>query len=269
MAAAKTILITGSSTGIGRACAEHLARQGHQVYGTVRKPPEAPLSFPTVPMDVTNEESVGNGIAQVVRSAGRLDVLINNAGMGYLGSVEETSIEEARRQFDINVFGVLRVCRAALPVLRRQGSGLIVNVSSIGGVIGLPFEGLYSASKFALEGMSEALRLEVRPFGIHVALVEPGDIRSDFPKNRIRTRESGASSAYGPALSSVLEVMAADEARAPSADLVARLVGRIVARKSPALRHRVGIFHQRLAAWAKGFLPAGLFEAILRSAYKM
>jgi NAD(P)-dependent dehydrogenase (short-subunit alcohol dehydrogenase family) len=265
----KVILITGASSGIGKACADHLASRGHRVFGTSRRNPGKAGAVELIPMDVTDERSVKEGVLRVLGDAGRLDVVVNNAGMGFAGAVEETSIEEARQQFDTNLFGVLRVCRAALPILRRQQSGLIVNVSSIGGVIGLPFEGLYSASKFALEGLSEALRLEVRQFGIRVVLVEPGDIKTSFGANRVRTKESGGSSAYRSSMETVLGVIQHDEDHAPGPEGVALLVGKIVEKRSPALRYSVGLFLQRLGAGLKGILPAGIFEAIIRSTYKL
>jgi len=265
----KVILITGASSGIGKACAEHLASRGHRVFGTSRKSPGKGGAVELLSMDVTDERSVQEGVLRVAALAGRLDVVVNNAGFGIAGAVEETSVEEAKLQFETNVFGVLRVCRAALPLLRRQGSGLIVNVSSIGGLMGLPFEGLYSASKFALEGLSEALRLEVRQFGIGVVLVEPGDIRTSFPANRIWTKESVETSPYGASRRAVRGVLERDEQSAPDAASVARLVGRIVERKAPALRYPVGVFLQRLAVGLKRILPAGLFERMIRSAYKL
>jgi NAD(P)-dependent dehydrogenase (short-subunit alcohol dehydrogenase family) len=265
----KIILITGASSGIGKSCADHLASRGHRVFGTSRKPSGKSGAVDLIPMDVTDERSVQEGVHRVVGEAGRLDVVVNNAGMGFAGAVEETSIEEARQQFYTNFFGVLRVCRAALPILRRQQSGLIVNISSIGGVIGLPFEGLYSASKFALEGLSEALRLEVRQFGIRVVLVEPGDIRTSFGANRVQTRESRGNSAYQASMETVLGVIRHDEDHAPAPDRVALLVGKIVEKRSPALRYPVGLLLQRLGAGLKGILPGGIFEAIIRSIYKL
>lgn len=263
----QVVLITGASSGIGKACAEYLTRRGHRVYGTSRTGPGTAGSGTLLSMDVTEEKSVAEGVRQVVAEAGRLDVVVNNAGFGVAGAVEETSIEEARLQFETNFFGVLRVCRAALPVLRRQGRGLIINISSIGGVIGLPFEGLYSASKFALEGLSEALRLEVRPFGIRVALVEPGDISTAFPAHRVWTAESRGDSVYRSSRDAVRAVIERDEAGAPGPERVARLVGRIIDRRSPALRTTVGDAHQRIGALLKRLLPGSLFEAILRHTY--
>lgn len=265
----KVVLITGATSGIGRACAEELSRRGHRVIGAGRTLREASPAWRFLPMDVTDDRSVQDGVGQVVSEAGRLDVLINNAGFGVAGAVEETSVEEARRQFETNLFGVLRTCRAALPHFRRQGRGLVVNVSSIGGLIGLPFEGLYSASKFALEGLSEALALEVRPFGVRVALVEPGDIRTGFTAARIWTAESREDSPYRQSRTTFREGIERDESNAPAPEEVARLIGKIVEARSPAFRYTAGPPLQRFAAVLKRLLPDGVFAAILRRAYRL
>lgn len=183
------VFITGASSGIGKICAEHLHAKGYRVYGTSRRASSTPQAvgsdrFRLIAMDVNSEDSVQRAIQTVLVAEGRIDVVLNNAGDGVAGSVEDTSLDEAQRQLDTNFFGVLRVCHAALPIMRRQASGLIVNVSSLGGLVGLPFQGLYSASKFAVEGMTEALRMEVRPFGVRVVLVEPGDFRTGFTEQR-------------------------------------------------------------------------------------
>ena len=267
--AAKVILVTGASSGIGKACAEHLASLGHRVYGTSRKGPGKMGSVEILPMDVTDERSVREGVLRVVTEAGRLDVVVNNAGMGIAGALEDTSVEEAKLQFDTNFFGMFRVCRAALPILRKQRSGLIINISSIGGLIALPFQGVYSATKFAIEGLTEALRMEVRQFGIRVAMVEPGDFKTGFTANRIRTKESGEQSAYRASMDAALGVMERDEQNGPTPEAVARLVGKIVAKESPALRYPVGLFLQKLAVKLKRVLPSGMFEAIIRSTYKL
>lgn len=265
----KVVLITGASSGIGKACAEHLAALGHRVYGTSRKGPGKSGSVEIVPMDVTDEGSVREGVQSVSQKAGRLDVVVNNAGMGIAGAVEETSIEEARMQLDTNLLGTLRVCRAALPILRKQGSGLIINISSIGGIIGLPFEGLYSASKFAIEGLTESLRMEVRQFGIRVVLVEPGDIRTAFPEHRVWTKESGDGSPYRASREAAWKVIEHDETHGAAPETVARLVGKLVHKKSPSVRYPVGLFLQKMAVGLKRLLPQGIFEGIIRSTYKM
>jgi NAD(P)-dependent dehydrogenase (short-subunit alcohol dehydrogenase family) len=265
----QVVLITGASSGIGKACAEHLATLGHRVYGTSRKGAGKSGPVEMISMDVTDEGSVKEGVGAVIQKAGRIDVVVNNAGMGIAGAVEETSIDEARMQLDINLLGTLRVCRAVLPSMRKQGTGLIVNISSIGGIIGLPFEGLYSASKFAIEGLTESLRMEVRQFGIRVVLVEPGDIRTAFPENRVWTKESGDGSPYRTLREAAWKVIEHDETNGAAPEMVARLVGKLVEKKSPSVRYPVGLFLQTLAVGLKRVLPQGIFEGIIRSNYKM
>ena len=221
-------------------------------------------------MDVTDERSVADGVDRVVRAQGRMDALINNAGYGIAGAVEETSIQEAQQQFDTNFFGMFRLTKAVLPHMRERRSGLIVNMGSIGGLISIPFQSFYCASKFAIEGFTEALRMEVRGFGIRVALIEPGDHRTGFTQSRRRTKESqNEGSAYRAAFDKALGVMEKDEQNGPSPDGIARRVARILADDSPALRHPVGMFLQRFAVTLKSALPGGVFESIIRSTYKL
>src|SRR5437868_7748992 len=188
-------LITGASSGIGAACAAFLVQQGHRVYGGSRSAVSTAGVEP-ITLDVSDDASVASAMETILAKDGRLDILVNNAGFGIAGAIEDTSIDEARAQFDVNFFGVLRMCRAVLPRMRQQKGGYIVNIGSIGGLIAIPFQGFYSASTFALEGFSEALRLEVRPFGIHVVLIEPGDHRTSFTQNRRSTAQPAAGSAY-------------------------------------------------------------------------
>jgi len=269
------ILITGASSGIGAACARHLASLGHRVYGTSRRAPEPGDAEPNgdgiamIRMDVTDEASVQRGVAHVVEREGRLDVLLNGAGDGIAGAVEDTTMDEARAQLDTNFFGALATCRAVLPVMRAQGDGLIVNVSSIGGGIGLPFQALYSASKFALEGMTEALRIEARPYGVRVVLVEPGDMRTGFTENRRLTAANTEGSPYYAACQRAVEVMAHDEMNGASPELVARLMVRIMASRSPRLRYMVGPIMEQVAWHLKHLLPGRVFEAGVRLYYKV
>jgi len=262
----KAVLITGASSGIGQACARRLAQRGHQVFGTSRRPqPDAEEPFEWIAMDVTDDESVREGVATVLARAGRLDVVVNNAGFGFVGAAEDTSIDEAREIFETNFFGVLRVCRAALPPMREQRSGTIVNISSLSGILAQPFQGMYSATKFALEGVSEAMRMELRPFGIRVVLIEPGDTRTAFTANRRRTADSQAASAYADNTQRALAVVEHDEQTGISPEAVARLLDRILRQRSPRLRYPVASTSQRFAAIARKLLPGGLFErAILR-----
>lgn len=270
----KVVLVTGGSSGIGAACARRLAERGHRVYGTSRRPAEAPAgaarAFTLLPMDVTDAASVQAAVDRVLAEAGRIDVVVNNAGIGYAGAVEDTSLAEARATFETNFFGALRVCKAVLPAMRAQGAGLIVNVSSIGGLMGLPYQGLYSASKYALEGLSEALRIEVRPFGVRVVLVEPGDIRTAFTANRRSVqRAEDPASPYREQYRRTLARIEADEVGGAPPEVVARTVARIVANPRPRLRYVVGPFYEQVAVWIKRLVPAGLFEWLMRMNYRI
>jgi NAD(P)-dependent dehydrogenase (short-subunit alcohol dehydrogenase family) len=268
----KVVLITGASSGIGQACAEHLARSGWRVFGTGRGAPsavQAGAAFEMVMMDVDDENSVRQCVKSVLAKAGRLDAVVNNAGIAIMGAVEDTSIEEAKSQLETNFFGVLRVCRATLPALRNNGGGHVVNISSLAGIIGLPFSGLYSASKFALEGVSESLRMECRAFGIHVVLVEPGDFRTNITTRRRIAAAAETSNAYREAFERCKQKQEQDETNAPGPEAVARLVGRILNDPRPRTRYSVGMLSQRMVVPLKRFLPQRLFEWAARRAFGM
>jgi NAD(P)-dependent dehydrogenase (short-subunit alcohol dehydrogenase family) len=261
------VLVTGASSGIGKAVAGHLAGRGHRVFGAQRRAGAVGVGSPVemVAMDVTDDASVERAVAAVRTRAGRIDAVVNNAGCAIMGSVEDTSIEEARAQLETNFFGVLRVCRAVLPGMRAQGSGHIINVSSLAGVLGLPFSGLYSASKFALEGMTESLRHETRRFGIRVALIEPGDFQSDLAATRRTARGAAANDAYREALARFQAQQEKDEAAAPTPEPLGPLVERILADPSPRLRYSAGMLGQRVVIPLKRLLPQSLFEwALIR-----
>jgi NAD(P)-dependent dehydrogenase (short-subunit alcohol dehydrogenase family) len=258
----KVVLVTGASSGIGRACAELLAGRGYRVYGASRRPAGSPL-VESIAMDIRDEASVRDAVAAVLAREGRIDILVNSAGIAIAGAVEDTSIEEARHQFDVNFFGILRVCRAVLPGMRERRAGSIVNIGSIGGLIAIPYQGFYSASKFALEGLSESLRLEVRQFGVHVVLIEPGDHRTGLTENRRSTVESQSNPAYRSRFPRALERMAADEQNGPEPEAVARLLLRIVKKARPRLRYATGPVPQRAAIWLKRLMPYALVEKVM------
>jgi NAD(P)-dependent dehydrogenase (short-subunit alcohol dehydrogenase family) len=220
-------------------------------------------------MDVTDDASVEQGIAAILRREGALDIVVNNAGMGIAGPVEATSIDEAKRQFETNFFGVLRVCRAALPAMRQQGGGSIVNIGSIGGLIAIPYQALYSASKFALEGLSEALRLEVAGLGIRVVLIQPGDHKTGFTANRQCTEASAIDGAYARPFAAALGRMAQDEQNGPGPEQVARLLLRILDQRNPRLRYTIGPASQRAAVWLKRLLPYWVTERTMRGYYRL
>jgi NAD(P)-dependent dehydrogenase (short-subunit alcohol dehydrogenase family) len=262
----RVVLVTGASSGIGRACADTLHQEGCRVYGASRTAPQAPWT--PLRMDVGDEESVGAGVAEVLGAEGRIDAVVNCAGYGIAGAVEDTSIDEAKGQFDTNFFGVLRVCRAVLPSMREHRSGTIVNVSSIAGLVSLPFQAFYSASKFALEGMTEALRMEVRPFGIHVVLVEPGDTRTCFTANRRKTEGALCEhSPYRSAFDEAMGVVENEEQAGVDPGPVAKVVARVVRAGAPSLRYTVGPTMQRLAPLIRGVLPYSVYETLMRKHY--
>ncbi len=247
-----------------------LAEEGHQVYGTSRDPSTVDLegvAFKALTLDVNDAKSVEACVRRILEENGRLDVVVNNAGFSYGGAVEDTSVEETKMLFETNVFGILRVCHAVLPIMRAQRQGLIVNVSSIAGRIGAPYQGVYSASKFAVEGLTETLRMEVKRFGIDVVLIEPGDI-STTP-NRRHTAASQSRELYRDQYAMTLAKIEADERGGTPAEAVARLLRQIVNQEAPRLRYMVGPLHQKLAVWAKCFLPAKLFEWGMMKTYKL
>ncbi len=262
----RVVLVTGASSGIGLACATHLAALGFRVYGTSRHVETmAPNNVTLLTADVTSDQSVEQAVASVLDREGRLDIVVNNAGMGIAGPVESTSVDEAKSQFEVNFFGVLRVCRAVLPVMRSQRSGYLVNIGSIGGLVAIPYQAMYSASKFALEGLSEALRMEVRPFGIRVVIIEPGDHKTALTKNRRLTQMSV--DAYRSSFEAALAKTAHDEQGGPDPEQIARLLHRIVSKRNPRLRYTIGPLPQRAAVWLKRLAPNSLSEFSMRTYY--
>jgi NAD(P)-dependent dehydrogenase (short-subunit alcohol dehydrogenase family) len=274
----RVILITGASSGFGYACALHLIQRGYRVYGTSRgakyeqrtgKHDVEGLYHKMIPMDVRDQISVEKGINHILKHEGRIDIAVNNAGFGIAGSVEDTSIEEAKNQFDTNFFGVWRVCRAVLPHMRKQGFGYIINISSLAGLIGIPFQGAYSATKFALEGFTEVLRMEVKRFGIKVVLIEPGDFNTGFTQNRKKTVGAQKSKIYSDQFHPALSVMEKDEMNGLSPDKVALLLEKIINQPKPKLRYTSGKLEQRIAPFVKKVLPASLFEGAIMNNYKI
>jgi NAD(P)-dependent dehydrogenase (short-subunit alcohol dehydrogenase family) len=264
----RVVLVTGASSGIGLACATHLAGRGFRVYGTSRREAAGPAGDVTMlTADVTDDRSVDQAVAAVLDREQRLDIVVNNAGMGVAGPVENTSIDQAKRQLEVNFFGAFRVCRAALPAMRSQGGGYIVNIGSIGGLIAIPYQAMYSASKFALEGLSEALRMEVRRFGIRVVIIEPGDHKTGITENRQVTGGAGATDPYGPSFEAALARTAHDEQSGPGPEQIARLLYQIVNQRNPRLRYPIGPGAQRAAVWCKRLLPYRVLEFGVRTYY--
>jgi len=263
------VLVTGASSGFGRAIAGALATRGYVVFGTSRRPAADAAAQGTtlLEMDVDSDASVKACVGEVLRRAGRVDALVNNAGLGYAGALEDTSIEEARSQFETNFFGLHRVCLAVLPHMRRQGSGRIVNMSSLGGLVTVPFQGMYCASKYAVEAYTQALRMEVRPFGIHVSMIEPGDFATGFSASRRMTAASNGDSPYSMRCRAAVVRMAEDEGAGGNIEPVARAVVTALESRHPRLRYPVASPLQRVLVQLRHVLPQRLFEKLMMAHY--
>lgn len=259
MSEKKVVLITGVSSGIGEATARLLALQDFTIFGTARDPSsvKATPSVEVLRLDVCSDESVNNCVDRVVERAGRLDILVNNAGYGLEGVVEEVTVEEAKAQFETNFFGVVRMVKRVLPIMRKQGSGQIINISSGMGLASLPFFGFYSASKFALEGYTEALRHEVKPFQIKVSLVEPGFIGTKFFDNE--QHAGNPISDYDPWRRRASEAVKKHKEKSLDPARVAECILRIIESKSPRLRNIVSKEIARTFLMRR-LLPESLFE---------
>jgi len=252
------VLVTGTSAGIGRATAERLHQSGRTIIGASRR--MAPgVAWQQVPMDVDDDASVADGMAKIIEEHGGIDAVVTCAGWGLAGPVETTPIDEARAQMETNFFGTVRCVTAALPSLR-QRSGRIIVVSSIGGLLGLPYQAYYSASKFALEGWAEALAWEVKPFHVDVTLVEPGNFRTDFTGSRRRVT-SRPDDPYDEACRRAISTMEDDEQGGAGPERVAEVIDRLLVARRPPRRRSVGPAGERLGSFTKRILPNRLFEA--------
>lgn len=252
----KTVLITGATAGIGRVTALHLARRGHHVIATGRKSEElaklkaeaAGLPLDVLLLDVTSPASITSAVAATsALTGGRpLDVLVNNAGFGVLGPTAEIDDAEMRRQYETNVFGLMNVTRAFLPQMRAHRRGRIINVSSVGGRVTLPYFGVYNSTKFALESLSDALRYELRPFGIDISLIEPGVIRTNFEATAVGNLDKFANTPYAPAMAKYEELSRLADRYASEPIVVAKAITRAVEARRPAARY--------VAPWRTNFM---------------
>jgi short-subunit dehydrogenase len=268
------VLITGASSGIGKALAGYLSQKGYKVYGTSRQQTNDQAAVKNdgnsgflkmIRLDVCSEESVKKAVNLVLETEGKIDILINNAGSGIAGAVEDTTAAEALTQFEVTFFGVLRMCREVLPGMRRQGKGLIINIGSVAGFFAIPFQSMYSASKYALEAMTEALRMETKPLGIRVVLVEPGDTKTGFTEKR-QYVAAAKDSVYWKRCSKSVTNMANSEQKAPEPKAILKVVERMINKKNPPVRIVVG-FDYKLMALAKRLAPARLIEYIVPKLY--
>jgi short-subunit dehydrogenase len=264
----KVILVTGASSGIGLACANALQAQGHTVYGSARDLKRlSGVAFKPVQLDVTDDGSVKAAIDTIIKAEGKLDVLVNNAGNGVAGPAYAMPVASAKEQFEVNFFGVVRMCGAVLPGMIEKKSGLIVNISSLAGLFGLPYQSMYSASKYAIEGYSQSLRMELRNAGIKVTLINPGDYKSDFSANRHKIPFGIKNEALETEYNAAVAAMEKDESIAPDPSSLAKALCKIVDSSSPKHRYLVGQVGQTIVPTLKAILPGGLFEKLMNDHY--
>ena len=271
----KVILVTGASSGIGFDAAEAFARQGHRVYAAARRvermEPLKALGVVPLRMDVTDEASMEAGVRTVLEAEGRIDVLVNNAGYGYFGAIENVPMEEARRQQEVNVFGLARLCQLVLPSMRERGSGRIVNTASVAGKTVLYFGGWYHVSKYSVEALSDALRMELKPFGIDVSMIEPGGIRTDWGIIAAdHLAESSKGTPYeAEGLREAETMRKAYSMRLLSKpSVVARAISKAVNSRRPRARYRVG-FGAHTLVFLHTILPARWWDALFRLGGKL
>lgn len=263
----QVIIITGASSGFGKATAETLSAKGHIVYGLCRREmQDSDIHYRQC--DVRNREQIATVVAEIVKEQGRVDVLINNAGMGIGGALELATDEEIDLQMGTNFMGCVNMCQAVLPYMRKARRGKIINLSSIGGVMGLPYQGFYSASKFAIEGFTEALAAEVTGFGIRVCMVEPGDFATGFTGSRKNSQATMNDPDYGPIFKRSLAIIEKEENGGLQPEVLARRIVKLVEQKKPPLRNVVANLEQWLSTVIKRVLTGNQMVGILRDYYK-
>jgi short-subunit dehydrogenase len=265
----KVVFITGASSGIGKSIGEFLHHKDFVVYGTSRNPDAITQSiFPVLKLDVRNAQSIQECVALILQKEGRIDVLINNAGVGITGPIEEIPSEEIRNNFETNLFGPIEVMKATLPQMRLQKSGLIINITSIAGYMGLPYRGIYSASKGALELITEALRMEVKAFGIQITNVAPGDFATNIAAGRYHAPVLKGS-AYERPYGNTLQEMDVHVDSGSNPNEMAEAVYSIINTKQPKIHYKVGAFMQKISIVLKRVLPDTFYEKMLMNHYKL
>jgi NAD(P)-dependent dehydrogenase (short-subunit alcohol dehydrogenase family) len=265
----KVVLITGGSSGIGKSIGEFLHHKGFVVYGTSRNPERILNSvFPLVALDVRDVASIQSAVAKVIATSGRLDVVINNAGVGITGPLEEIPMQEIKNNFETNFFGPIEVMKAALPQMRAQQSGLIINVTSIAGYMGLPYRSIYSASKGALELITEALRMEVKSFGIRITNIAPGDFATNIAAGRFHAPVIKGS-AYEVPYGNNLKTMDEHVDSGSNPNEMAEAVYAVIQNSNPKIHYKVGAFMQKFSIALKRILPDKVYEKMLMNHYKI
>ncbi|MBW8361898.1 MAG: SDR family oxidoreductase [Kaistella sp.] len=260
-----TIIITGTSAGIGFALAQFFGKKGHHVFGLSRKMVESPY-FTTIPTDITDNSQVQNAITEILKTQTRIDVLINNAGMGMVGAVEDSSKEDILKLFNLNLVGAAQMISAILPTMREQKAGKIINISSIGSEMGLPFRGFYSASKSALDKVTEAIRYEVYPWNIEVCTLHLGDIKTKIAENRVKTK---VSEPYQQTFDHVYSLMNAHVDEGSEPEEVANYIENLLNKNSWKPHYYLGKFGQKIGVPLKWILPQLFYEKLMKKYNKL
>jgi NAD(P)-dependent dehydrogenase (short-subunit alcohol dehydrogenase family) len=265
----KVVLITGGSSGIGKSIGEYLTEKGFMVYGTSRKPENYKESkFPILELDVKNSQTIQQTVKAIIDIEGKLDVVINNAGAGITGAIEEIPETEIRANFDTNFFGPINVIKAVLPQMRKQHSGLIINITSIAGYMGLPYRGVYSASKGALELLTEAFRMELKDFNIKMTNIAPGDFATNIAAGRYHAPLL-ENSPYKKPYGDTLNVMNAHVDNGSDPNMMAQAVLKVINTENPKVHYKVGEFMQKFSIVLKRILPDTVYEKLLMKHYKL
>lgn len=262
----KVVLVTGASSGIGLAIASYLSANGHKVYGGSRSAPEN-NDFDVIKLDVTDDENIREAVQFILDKNGRIDVLVNNAGVGSAGTVEKTPIEDIKKSFEVNFFGVVRVSQMVIPNMRAQKYGRIINMSTLGSTIGLPFRAFYSASKGAMDLVTEALRLEVEKYGIQACTIHPGEVKTEIASHRI-VSINYEDETYGKTFKKAFESLDASVDHGKDPELFGPLVEKIINSRKVKRNYYIGSFNEILGFNLKKFLPYYLYEKILRMYFK-
>lgn len=256
----KTIIITGASAGIGKALAEYFGKQGHRVYGLSRKQVESQY-FTSIPTDITEKEQIDNAINQILEKEKQIDILINNAGMGMVGAVEDATKEDITKLFNLNLVGAVQMITAVMPTMREQKEGQIINISSIGSEMGLPFRGFYSASKSALDKVTEAMRYEVSQWNVEVCTLHLGDIKTNIADHRVK---SNISKPYELIFNKVYALMNAHVDSGTEPIEVAKYIDKLLQKKTWKAHYYFGKFGQKIGVPLKWLLPQNFYENLMR-----
>jgi len=267
----KVVLVTGGSSGIGKSICLYLHEKGYTVYGTSRNPARYAneVPFKLIALDVLDEKTITPALKTIIDTEGKLDVLINNAGIGMLGSIEDSTADEVKDVFETNVYGILRTCQAVLPHMRERKAGLIINVSSIAGYMGLPYRGIYSATKASVHMITEAMRIELKPYGVKACVVDPGDFATNISENRLVAHAGRSGSVYAKEINRVEAMINAEVAHSPDPILMGKIIAKIIETNNPDINYVIGKPMQKLSILVRRLVPKRWFEKIITSHYKM